>query len=148
MLNSHSRYRKPAVEPQTLTVADINRYGDGWIIDCQLRQLSPRTVATRKDTISKLLWFLNDKGYAQCTTLELRNYLAYLATAHKEARGRWGKPNLNQPLRPRSIWDVHNNVRCFFNWMIDEGYAGINPMAAIKPPVCRADQVRPFPNDR
>lgn len=141
MLNSHSRSRKPA---DALAVADIKRYGEGWILDCQLRQLSPRTVSTRQDTIKKLLWFFNYKGYSECSTLELRNYLAYLTNSHKEPQGRWGIARLTQPLRPRSIWDVHNNVRCFFNWMIEEGYTEVNPMASVKPPVFRSDQVRPF----
>ena len=141
MLNSHSRSRKQA---ETLTVSDIKRYGEGWILDCQLRQLSPRTVGTRQDTIKKLLWFFEAKDYSNCSTLELKNYLAYLTNSHKEPQGRWGIARLTKPLRPRSIWDAHNNVRCFFNWMIEEGYLEDNPMASIKPPVFRSDQIQPF----
>jgi hypothetical protein len=112
---------RPSRSPKTdqfLSISDLERYGEGWVLDCKLRQLSPRTVATREDAVKKLLWFLSNKGYSSCGLLELRNYLAYLATGHKEESGRWGNAALTQPLRPRSVWDFHNNLRCFFNWTI------------------------------
>ena len=49
---------RSASSDAALSLPDLRRYADGWVLDCKYRQLSPRTVDTRQETTDKLLWFL------------------------------------------------------------------------------------------
>jgi site-specific recombinase XerD len=141
MQNSRSRSLKTELSP---TLSEVQRLIDGWILDGKLRQLSERTLGTRRDITARLIWFLNHREYPTCGTLELKQFIGYVATGHTEPGGRWNNPRLTKAVRPRVVKDFHNVLTTFWRWAVDEGYLDENPMECIKSPIARADQIRPF----
>jgi hypothetical protein len=69
----------------TLSAGEISRHGQGWLLDGEVRQLSPNTIAARKNMLDKLLWFLRMKEWDQCGTTELHAFLAYICNGHDSA---------------------------------------------------------------
>ena len=127
-----------------LTLEDLARYSQDWILEGQFRLHSPHTVATRRIFIKNLLWFLKQQRHERCGTPELKRFFAYLSTGHTELGGRWGNAQLTKPLRPVSIKDYFGNFRSMFKWFVDEGYLDISPVDAIPAPKVRASQIQPL----
>ena len=128
----------------SVSLPQLRRYADGWLLDGEIRQHSQQTLATRKIITSKLIWFLEQKQHQDCGLMELRQFLAYLTNGHKEPGGRFGNPALTQPVRPRTVKDYHNHLRTFFRWLVEEGVIEVCPLDGIAAPISRADQVQPF----
>jgi hypothetical protein len=42
----------------SFSVSKLQLYAQGWLLDGEIRQLSKRTLDTRRDLVKKLLWFL------------------------------------------------------------------------------------------
>lgn len=131
-----------------ISVEHLRRYGDYWHMDCDIRQLSWRTIKNRKFTIDQLLWFLDSKGYDHCGLLELKQYFSYLSTGHEEPNGRWGNAHLTKRVRPRTVQTYYITLRTFFRYLEAEGVIEASPVESIKLPVCRPDQVQPFSQDQ
>lgn len=74
-------------------------------------------------------WFLDYKKLSCCGTMELRVFLSYVDNGHNKPGGRWQNPQLTEPVRPRTVRDF---------------YLEHNPLASLKTPISRADQVKPF----
>jgi len=66
------RCRESASE---LNRAELRKYADGWLLDCEIRQHSRRTIDTRRDIVSKLLWHLGYTEADTCGTHELRAFV-------------------------------------------------------------------------
>lgn len=144
------RYTSPnpsAAEP-CLTLADLEYQAAGWRLDADVRLLSRGTLANRQLVTEKLLWFLRQRGAHGCGPLELRAFLAYLNTAHESAEGRWGSSERRKPLRPSSsrFWYAH--LHAFFEFIVAEGALAASPMVKLKPPIARADPVKPFQREQ
>lgn len=69
-----------------LPIKALERYADDYLLDCDYRMQSPRTIATRRTFINRLLWFLRHRGYTFCGTGELRQFFTYLVHGHEEKR--------------------------------------------------------------
>ena len=101
MRNSALTFRKTLGrgEPSTsvraaLPAHDLERYLRGWLLDGEIRQHSPKTITLRRQVLCNLAWFLAREGLDKIGTPELRQFLVYLSTGHKDPGGRWG--NLQQ----------------------------------------------------
>ncbi len=127
-----------------LSISALARHARGWILDCEARQLAKRTLEARRDLVAKLTWFLQDQEAEVCGAMELRAFLAYVGNGHEDPRGRWGHPQNTRPVRPRTVHTYHLNLTTLFSWLVEEGAIEVSPMARIKPPVHRSDQVQPF----
>ncbi len=150
----HSALSLAKTEASLLT-AQLEQCAVGWLLDGEIRQHSPTTLAIRRIVVNKLLWFLRKRDYAQCGTLELRQFLAYVTNGHKEPGGRWGaasEPSYNpaqagqqqKPVRPRTVHTYHGHLRTFFRWLVAEGVLYASPMERIAAPIARTDQIQPF----
>lgn len=128
----------------SISVDHIEQFAHGWILDCEYRQLSQRTIEFRRGFAKNYLWWLRHYEYSYCGKMELRAFLRYVATGHNEPGGRWGNPLCNRPLRPRTIKDYYTSLHTFFSWIESEGYIEQNPMDEVKPPIYRPDQIQPF----
>ena len=131
-----------------LSLDQLAYYGHGWLVDCEIRQHSPATRATRRLILGKLLWYLRRQALSCCGTPELRGFFSYLINGHTEDGGRWGNPQMIRPIRPRTVDTYHGHLRTFFSWVIAQGPLSTSPMALISAPVCRADQIQPFTPDQ
>jgi site-specific recombinase XerD len=144
----------PQPRPRTVTatcsvsVSDLARHADGWILDCEYRQLSPGTIRSRRGILNKLLWWLDQKKYTTLGTAEIRGFLAYVGNGNEEEGGRWGNPNETRKNRPVTAAMYHSRLRSFFHFLVDEEYIEASPMANLKPPVFRSDQIQPFTEDQ
>lgn len=140
------RYKAPplAKSDASIRLADLGPLADGWLDDCEIREHSARTVETRRDVIRKLEWFLRTKGHESCGTREIRAFLAYLIRGHNEEGGRWGNPACTKPVKPVTTLSYYNILRTFCAFLVDQGELPTSPMATMKPPICRDDQIVPF----
>lgn len=75
-------------------------------------------------------------------------FFSYLQHGHSEPGGRWGKANLNKPVRPITIKDYYVNLRCLFNWLVEDGVLAASPLEKIPKPKVRAEQVQPFTQEQ
>lgn len=128
----------------TLSLAEIKRFGQGWLTDCQYRQLSPATIEARRAAVQKLLWFATDRALDQIGGLEIKQFVQYVADGHNDPRGRWGNPHERTPNRPRTVKDYFGILKSFFAFLVAEGYIEDSPMGNLKTPISRADQIQPL----
>jgi len=84
-----------------------------WLLDCEYRFHSPRTLKTRRIFLKNLHWFLRHRGYESYSTPELREFFYYLMHGHEDG-GRWGHKHLNKPVRPNTVKDYWICLNSFF----------------------------------
>ncbi len=133
----------PSAKDDSVNTADLPRYIEGWILTCEISQLSSRTIEKRRLLMSKFLWFLKDHEISVVDRLACRNFLHYLTHGHKKEGGRWGT-GWAKPVEPSTVNSYHGTLRAFFNWIRDEEDREGSPMDKVEPAVDRADQVQPF----
>jgi hypothetical protein len=126
-----------------LSLAEIERNAEGWLLDGEIRQHSDTTLANRRLILDKLLWFLRERSYPTCGLLELRQFLAYISRGNDQG-GRWGNARVTSAALPSTVQTYHRHLRTFFRWLISEGILEASPMESITTPVARPDQVQPF----
>ncbi len=141
MNNSAPRLQETA---PCIAVSSLQKYADGWLLSCQISQHSERTLGNRRMVLDKLLWFFKQKDIQDCGVTELRVFLAYLSTGHKDKGGRWGNPQLTETVKSRTVKDYHATLRTLFNWIVSEGALRVSPMERIPVPVDRPDSIEPF----
>jgi len=152
--SSHNPNRNSSCNPEpnqeisALLTTDLERHACDYLLDCDYRMQSPRTIETRRIFIKNLLWFLNHRNFASCGTTELRGFFSYLQHGHSEPGGRWGKANLIRAVRPITVKDYYINLRCLFNWLVEDGILPVSPLEKIPKPKVRAEQVQPFTQEQ
>jgi len=125
-------------------ISELAHQASGWLLDGEIRQLSPQTRAFRRLLLDKLLWFLREKEFAECGLMELRAFLAYVSKGHEMQGGRWGNAQQTRPVRPSTTKTYHGHLRTFFRWLVAEGVLTDSPMECITAPISRPDQIQPF----
>jgi hypothetical protein len=90
-----------------ISVSDLKRYAESWILSCEIGQHSASTLANRLLYLRKFFWFLENKAIACCSVLEMRQFFAYLTNGHKEPEGRWGRACESQPVKPSTVATYH-----------------------------------------
>jgi integrase/recombinase XerC len=141
-----SRKAQPAGE--ALSLADLEYQATNWRMDGDVRQLSRGTLDNRQFATDKLLWFLQQQGAERCGSVELRAFFAYLNRAHESPEGRWGDPRNRRPLRPVYTRFFYAYLQAFFNFVVEEGSLDTSPMAVLRSPIARPDQVQPFTKEQ
>jgi len=131
-----------------ISVRDLERFAKSWLLDSEIRQLSPGTIANRSLIISKFVWFLKQNEIAECGTLEVREFLAYVSNGHDAKEGRFGNDSLRRKVKPSTVHMYFARLRTFFGFLILEGAIDVSPMEALRPPVCRPDQIQPFSQEQ
>ena len=127
-----------------LSTADLERLSQDYLLDCDYRMQSPRTIETRRIFLRNLLWFLKHRNYETCGTAELRQFFSYLQHGHAEPGGRWGKEGLVKQVRPITVKDYYVNLCSLFNWLVEDGALDVSPLTKILKPKVLAEQVQPF----
>jgi site-specific recombinase XerD len=127
-----------------LNVVELQQCSQEWILSCELQNRSHSTIDIRRRFMEKFFWFLNQRGFEECGTPELRLFFHYLRTGHEDPGGRWNNPYLTKPLRPISVKDYYNCLRIFFEWMIREEIIDVSPMARIERIMVREEIKQPL----
>jgi site-specific recombinase XerD len=142
-----------AAKAVSVPLADIVRAAEQWVFEGSIRQLSPRTVASRKERLDRFVWFLQHEELGAATTATIKQFLGYVASAHMLPGGRWDaidtsrNRSAGKPVTAITLVTYHNTLRAFFNWLIAEEMIEVSPMAPIAAPICRPDQIQPFTDD-
>lgn len=131
-----------------LSRPDLERFLNGWILEGDSREFTPRTMEERRRFARQLLWFMDHRAFPVFGTHEIRACLAYVAKGHEEPGGRWGNPRLNQPAKPRTVEWWFDQLQALCNWIVEEADLDFSPMRKVKPPVSNADQIQPFTNEQ
>ena len=124
---------------------------EDWLADCLIRQQSERTIELRRVLVGRLQWFLNHRSASVCGTAELRAFFVYLTTGHRQEFGRWGygqHHRATEPLRPATVRTYYAHLRSFFNWLVGEELLAVSPLATLKVPQARPDQIQPFSREQ
>ena len=127
-----------------IATAQIERFIQDYLLDCDYRLHSPNTIATRRIFLKNLVWFLHHRDFEQCGTMELRHFFVYLAHGHEEVGGRFGNKHLQRAVRPITHKDYWVNFKCFFNWLVEESLIESSPMARLAKPKVPTENVEPF----
>ena len=99
--------------PDSVSVADLETFVDQWLFDGEGRHLSPRTLDFRRDLTQKLLWWLKREGHSVFGPDQVRGFLAYINTGHKEDGGRWGNPRMTRPACPGTTHTYYVSLTTF-----------------------------------
>lgn len=144
----YSSHLLPRPAEVALSLSDLEHQALGWRLDGEVRQLSRGTLANRRYVTEKLLWFLRRESVAACSVNELRAFFAYLNRAHEQKEGRWDDSDRRQALRPTSARFYFDYLHAFFEFVVAESALPVSPMAQLRRPVSRADQVQPFTTEQ
>lgn len=125
-----SRGQTPLRQESELATRQIPSLLESWMRVCKVRQMSPKTTSERQRVLGKLHSFAIEQGHSYLSRLLIESFLAQIA----QAGG----------LRPVSVGSYFRILRTFCNWLVEEEYVEASPMAKIKPPVARPDQVEPL----
>ncbi len=136
--------RAPAVVP----LEDIQEGITGWLLDAEIRQCSPATLALRRTITTNLVWFLQRHSYPACGLRELRQFLAYVAHGDPDEEGRWGRAHLRRLAKPRTVQVYHQVLGALFAAMVADGTIAASPLDGIERPIDRPDDVQPFSADQ
>lgn len=137
----------PPAPPVGLLAAEIPRYVEGWLQDGDIAQHSLQTRQNRELVIRLLLWHLESKGTAFCDETALRSFFLYCNEGHKEPGGRWGNPRNKTAVKPSTVASYFRHLTTFFTWTVNMGFLPSSPMAKIKSPIDRGDEVKPFTDE-
>lgn len=127
----------PTSPDSSVLTVDLQHWSEEYLCDCDLRLQSPRTLETRRIFIRNLLWFLYNRDYAQCGTMELRQFFRYLLHGHEEPGGRFGHRHLKRPVRPITLKEYYICLRSFFSWLVEAGKITQTPFTQIPKPQVR-----------
>lgn len=134
----------PKTEAPSLSVNDLARQVKSWLLDSEVRQLSRATIENRRIVTDKLLWYCRQEEFGVVGLPELRQFLAYLSTGHESEGGRWDNGQLKRKAKSGTAATYYGRLRSFFNFLVDEGVLESSPLATMKAPVDRPDQIQPF----
>jgi site-specific recombinase XerD len=150
----HPSFSYSGMRPRDIRiiVQTIQQALDEWLLDCEIRQFSERTISGRKETIKDLLNFFAVQKFETVGVPELKRFMAHLGSPHRLSdRGFDGKKNgralINTPLSTSSIAHHYAIVRTFFRWMAAEELIDVSPFDVIAPPINREDQIQPFTDE-
>jgi site-specific recombinase XerD len=128
----------------SITTAVLQRAINDWLLDCEYRLYSPKTLDAKRCFLKNLIWFLEHRGYSSCGSRELKEFLYYLRHGHEEPGGRFGNKWLNKPVRPETVKDYWVCLNTFCKWLVNEDLTESSPMGAVPKPVVRTEEKQPL----
>lgn len=142
----------PVNAPVGVSVTQIKGFAENWVREGLRRGLSPKTVQARKFTTGKYVWYLEQEAQTSDAAGKeaVEAFLLYVETGHERTGGRWGKRGSGGKkenkgkAQPGTVLTYYLRLKGFFNFCVNEGYLPASPMAKIKAPVNRQDEIQPF----
>ena len=139
------RSNVPIVRANEILITTIPDRLDSWMRVCKVRQMSDKTISERRRIIGFLHDFCVIKEHELLTRISIEDFLGVLGTSERpwEITPRH-RGKAIAPMRPVSVQSYFRVLRTFCNWLVEEEHIEISPMAKVKPPVARPDQVQPL----
>ncbi|MBI3944867.1 MAG: tyrosine-type recombinase/integrase [Armatimonadetes bacterium] len=122
--------KRSLVSPRdAVKTAELERQGRVWLLDCEIRQLSPNTIALRRVELARFGRFLREEEFSHVDSTAARAFFIRLT---------------EQQLRPASIRNYWVDLHTFFGFLAEEGIVATNPIESVPRPKVPEDQIRPF----
>lgn len=99
---------------------------ENFLLDCNARNLSRKTISRYRDELGRLQKFVKVKKFRNVTADTLRLFFSELHTGISQRTGK--------PLSPFSIHGIYRTCRTFFVWTTAEGLVRKNPMQRVRAP--------------
>lgn len=131
-----------------ISTHDLEMWLEDWLLVAEQSRQTARTREVKRDYVSKLIWFLKHRGFADCGVPELRRFFQYLSNGHEEPGGRWGNPSQTRPMRPVTAASYYAYLKGYFTWLVGEGVIPASPFVRIKGPEVDDDQIQPFTSEQ
>lgn len=93
-------------------------YLKAYLLDCEYRNLSARSVAFYEEKISHFIKWLNGKPLDEVDSTTIKTYILSLQTTHNEG----------------GVLTYFRGIRAFYNWYEKEFEGVVNPVAKLKAP--------------
>jgi site-specific recombinase XerD len=119
-----------------------------WVMDGEINRRSPCTIAQRRLLLDHFLWFLGQKGYAECSLLEIRAFQAYLGKSPEDPEGRWGNPQEKDPLKASTIRKHLSVLSTLFGHLVEEGFIDDSPMDGVRIPNGGDEHIETFTREQ
>ena len=94
-----------------------------WLDDCQIRQHSPLTIASRRCLLNRLHTFLKEQEFEECGLAELRRFFATLDNHLTGAT-----------IRPVTVATYHRHIRTFCSWLVTRSCSKLLRWSECLPP--------------
>jgi site-specific recombinase XerD len=120
---------------------------EAFLDDCELADLSVRTVTEYRKTLERFAWWVSESGRetdpATIRPIDIREFLRYV----QSSPNRWGSDhvNANRPISPAGLDAYYRVLRRFFNWLTEQEYLQRSPMdKRVRRPRVVQQPVEPF----
>lgn len=133
-------------EEASIDINQLQRYAEGWILDCEIRQHSKATLAARRQLLKNFWWYCEKFKVNIVDRTAIRQFLAYAASDPPE--GRWDNLQETGKISAGTIATKHRILRALINWIAGERGQPLTIMANIAAPVDRPDQIIPFTREQ
>lgn len=141
----HLLARKPRPEPEqpglSLPLSALKRQMEFYLLDAELRHLSPRTHEARQLATGKLIWFM-EKKRLDYNADTLRSFFLYLSKGHEEAEGRWDS-GITEGVSVRTVRTYYLRLKAFTMWLVQRKLLA-ETILDFSPPREPDDQIQPF----
>jgi integrase/recombinase XerC len=132
--------------PRALDADAVGHHARAWLLDCEIRGLSPNTRDFYSLAARKLAAFLRERALV-CDRDGLREFLAFVRSGG--TRPRRGPDAENpRPASARTSEAYFVALRVFLGFLVAEGVLDDNPLDTLTKPVVRQDQVQPFTSEQ
>ncbi len=121
---------EPIPAPRPLPLP-LSRAVQSFLIYCESRNLSPRTVEFYSDKLRDCTGLLRDPSVHEVTTDQLRRLVVYWAKEHKRCPHLPPKDR-GTGLAPNTINGYIRSLRAFFGFLTEEGILEENPAARLQ----------------
>lgn len=123
---------------------------DAFIDDCELANLTAKTIRFYKSNLNRFHWWCVESGYpldpVAYNPAVIRGFLRYIQASSE----RWDKPDHNmagRPVKPTTVHAYYRTLRRFFNWLVEQEFIAESPLARIRPPRVPKESPDPFNDD-
>lgn len=117
---------------------------EGYFIDAQARDLSPRTLSGYRRSFGRFAAFLDgDPRLSEITPDTIRRFLSYLAS-EPMTQGGAVAPGRKVGLSQKTIFNIRVALSALWTWAIDEGFVQEHVVQAVDPPRYDRASIEPF----
>jgi len=145
---SVSRRDHNVAETASIPLVRLRRLAREWILDGEIRGLTVKSLRERQDVTDKLFWLVERNGGTEVGPPEIGDFLSHVRIGHEEPEGRWGAGHrdsrLLKPPSAATLMAYYRQIRCFGNWLIEEGAVADTLLGRRRPPLARLHEITPF----
>jgi len=126
----------PLISPDSHIQTDtrIDHLISGFLLDCTIRGLSPRTIEFYGDNLRRFLWWLRQNHLPESinalTSQIIKAFVGYIQS--ESSRWQSTNPMSNRKVSITTCVRYLTCIKVFCQWCIAEGYIGVNPASLIK----------------